>query len=131
MPDFQRTAPFSSYHAFHDPFTAATITGNLDAFWTPLVDAHQVPCVKVYSVALLCHGAAGAVSVACDFNGRSPAANACVGTWGTWIFETTLPTNAPTDYKLFLDGNDRTLDSVNTRCASIRGSGPPGCISID
>ncbi len=119
-PSFVRQTLFPTYAAFHDSLSAlaarpigAERDSLLDVFWSWLVDAGQVPYAQGEQAAFLYRGTAAAVSWAGDFNGWNPAAGARLGDTDVWMLEQGLPTDARTDYKLILPGNNWILDPAN------------------
>ncbi|WP_456428363.1 alpha/beta hydrolase-fold protein [Rhodocaloribacter sp.] len=119
-PDFERAALFPSYAAFHDSLTAvvnvedaAVRDSLLDVFWDDLLDGNQVPYAQGESVAFLYRGAASSVAWRGDFNGWGESPGVRLGDTDVWMFETTLPADARTDYKVFRNGSEWMLDPAN------------------
>jgi enterochelin esterase family protein len=88
----------------------------LNAFWTTLQNAGQVPYAQGNQYAFLYRGNGSSVAFPGDLNGWSTSAGSAGATnfAGTnlWIREGMLPTDARTDYKIVVNGN-WILDSAN------------------
>ena len=119
-PDYVRQPLFDSYADFKNQLTSivgiadATQRNNaLNAFWTTLQNAGQVPYAQGNQYAFLYRGNATTVQFAGDFNGwnvRQSATN-FAGT-NLWIREGTLAADARTDYKVVVNSN-WILDPAN------------------
>jgi enterochelin esterase-like enzyme len=124
-PNYQRQQIFSSYQEFKDELTAisgvadpAQRTAQLDALWTQLRNAGQIPYAQGDRTAFLYRGAASSVALAGDFNGWNPGGSSwraaqLAGT-DLWVLEKTLPTDARLDYKFVLGGSNWILDPANS-----------------
>ncbi len=123
-PDFVRQEIFPSYADFKsellsivDLADVGERTAQLNAFWTTLQNAGQVPYAQGDQVAFLYRSSASSVSWPGDFNGWNPNSAGWQGTRfaGTdlWILEKTLPTDARLDYKVVANGN-WLLDPANS-----------------
>lgn len=119
-PDFQRQPLFTSYAAFLDALRARTTlppgtdrTQQLDAFWQQLQEAGQIPYAHGDSVAFLYRGAASSVAWRGDFNGWGQWPGTELDGAEVWIYETTFPSDARLDYKVFVDGTNWILDPAN------------------
>ena len=91
-PNYQRQQIFPSYQDFKNQLTAAA--GNaaqLDAMWSQLRSAGQVPYAQGNQVALLYRGPATSVQFAGDFNGWSPS-----GSWPGCASTTSWPVSVET-----------------------------------
>ena len=124
-PDYLRQQIFPSYADFKaELLSIVNITdpalreSELNAFWTTLENAGQVPYAQGNQYAFLYRGSATSVSFAGDLNGWNPSAGSAQATnyAGTnlWIREGTLPTDARTDYKIVVNGSSWILDPVNS-----------------
>ena len=127
-PNFQRQQIFSSYQEFKNQLTAAA--GNatqLDAFWTQLKNAGQIPYAQGGQMAFLYRGAATSVSFPGDFSGWDPNQSSAKATQlagsNVWLLEKTFPTDARLDYKVVTGGSNWILDPDN-RLQMWSGFGP-------
>jgi len=123
-PDYIRQTIFPSYLDFKTELLATVNLADpvqraaeLDAFWTTLQNAGQVPYAQDNQVAFLYRGSASSVTWPGDFNGWNPSSSSWQGTQfsGTdlWIVEKTFPTDARLDYKVTLNGSNWILDPAN------------------
>lgn len=123
-PNYVRQPLFGSYAEFRgeidriagvaDPMAR---TAQLDALWSQLRAAGQVPYAQGNRAAFLYRGAASSVSFPGDVNGWNASSSAVRATQvaGTnlWMWETTLPPDARLDYKIVLGGSNWILDPAN------------------
>jgi enterochelin esterase family protein len=115
-PNYQRQQIFPSYQDFKTAVTAAVANpAQLDALWTQLRNAGQIPYAQGNQVALLYRGAATSVSFAGDFNGWNPNSQWQASSMGgnVWLLEKNLAPNARIDYKVILNGNNWINDPGN------------------
>ncbi len=107
--DVLRQTIFPSYTVFKSELQNAVTNNTLEAFWTTLQNAAQVPYVQDDQVAFLYRGDANSVAWPGDFNGWNPDASGWQGTQvpGTdlWILEKTFPSEARLDYKIVRNGS--------------------------
>ncbi|HEY6563615.1 MAG TPA: hypothetical protein VIY86_03925, partial [Pirellulaceae bacterium] len=89
-------------------------TQQLDALWSQWRAAGQVPFALGDKVAFLYRGNATSVAWRGDFNSWGTSSGVRQGNTDLWMLERTLPANARTDYKLFLNQRDWLLDPANT-----------------
>jgi enterochelin esterase family protein len=127
-PDFHREQIFSSYQEFKDRLSAITAISDatqrqteLNAFWTQLRSAGQVPYAQGDATAFLYRGPATSVLLAGDFNGWNPSSSSSSATQlaGTdlWMLERSFPADARLDYKFVTGGNNWILDPANSLLA--------------
>lgn len=124
-PDFVRKPVFASFQEFKDRLTAISNVADatqrlaeLNALWSQLQAAGQVPYSQDGQVTFLYRGAANAVAWAGDFNGWNPATSGWAGmklaNTDLWMLEKTFPTDARLDYKVVTDGSNWILDPANS-----------------
>ena len=123
-PDYVRQQIFPSYNDFRaevqrivDLTDSTQRTMELDTLWQQLQDAGQVPYAQDNQVAFLHRSlAGGSVSWPGDANGWNPSdpnwQGTRMGNTDLYILETTLPTDARVDYKIFRNGS-WILDPAN------------------
>ena len=112
-PDYVRVPLFDTYEDFRTTLFTAAENPNpvlrdaeLDALFASLESAGQVPFAIGDHAAFLYRGSGGSVAWPGDYNGWSTTTPAQrIGTSDVWILEQTLPSDARTDYKLFLNGS--------------------------
>ncbi|MEM9379679.1 MAG: hypothetical protein AAGB93_06975, partial [Planctomycetota bacterium] len=87
----------------------------LDALWTELRAAEQIPWRSGTTAVFLYRGACGSAAVAGDHNRWNPARGSLrrVEPLDVWLRRTTFPEDARVDYKLVLDGDRWELDPEN------------------
>ncbi|TWT43327.1 alpha/beta hydrolase [Botrimarina hoheduenensis] len=119
-PDYVRRPLFETYADFRDALDAATGIGDaatrtaaVDVLWQDLTNAGQTPFAVGNRVAFLYRGAATSVGWRGDFNRWGVAAGVKLGQSDVWIHEATFPSDARTDYKVFLNGSNWVLDPAN------------------
>jgi enterochelin esterase family protein len=123
-PNYVRQEIFPSYADFKNELLSIVGISDptqreseLNAFWTTLRGAGQVPYAQGNQYAFLYRGNATSVSFAGDLNGWNPSTSSARATnfAGTnlWIREGTLATDARTDYKVVLNGSNWILDPAN------------------
>lgn len=114
-PNYVREEIFPSYQDFKNELNSIVNVvdpvereAQLDAFWTMLQDAGQVPYAQDDQVAFMYRGAGAVVSWPGDFNGWNPSASSWQGVQqgGTdlLLLEKTFPGDARLDYKIFVNG---------------------------
>ena len=108
----QPDLPFATFAQFTDSLAAIGAIADddarddaLDALWTDLVAAEQVPFALGDSAAFLYRGSAGSVQVAGDHSSWSPRPLSRVGLSDAWLRVYSFPEAARLDYKLVVDGN--------------------------
>lgn len=117
-PAFRRDSLFASYTAFKAALTtAAADPAALDAFWSRLRAAGQVPYAQGDSVAFLYRGPAAAVAWHGDFDAWGRAGGVAsqgrrLGGSDVWILEHAFPPSARIDYKVVV-GSQWLLDPAN------------------
>jgi enterochelin esterase family protein len=120
---YQRQQIFNTYADFKSQLQsivniadATERNTQLNAFWTTLQNAGQIPYAQGNQYAYLYRGNATSVSFAGDFNSWNPSASSAQATnyAGTnlWIREGTLAPDARTDYKVVVNSN-WILDPAN------------------
>jgi enterochelin esterase family protein len=119
-PNYVRQPLFNSYAEFKSELTTivgiadATERNNaLNAFWTTLQNAGQVPYAQGNQYAFLYRGNASTVQFAGDFNGWGPQSATNYPGTNLWIREGTLAADGRTDYKVVVNNNNWILDSAN------------------
>lgn len=87
----------------------------LDALWTELREAEQIPWRSDGTAVFLFRGPRESVAVAGDHNRWNPATGPLtrVEPLDVWLRRTSFPEDARIDYKLVLDGDEWTLDPEN------------------
>lgn len=111
-PNYVREEIFPSYQDFKDELNSIVNLADpverdtqLDAFWTMLQDAGQVPYAQDNQVAFMYRGAGATVSWPGDFNGWNPSSpswqGAQQGATDLVLLEKTFPSDARLDYKIF------------------------------
>lgn len=120
-PSFERKQVIPSFQAFQSELKAIAATSDasarktqLDALWSKLRSAGQVPFAHGNQYAMLYRGEADRVSFAGDHTNWQPSATATrlPGT-DLWVHEGTLPADARIDYKIVVNGRDWRLDTAN------------------
>ncbi|MEO0531378.1 MAG: alpha/beta hydrolase-fold protein [Planctomycetota bacterium] len=119
-PNYVREPIFDTYEEFRAALDAATgladtaeRTAAVDALWNDLTDAGQVPFAIGDQAAFLYRGSASSVSWRGDFNRWGEAPGVRLGQSDIWLLERTFPSDARTDYKVFVNGFDWKLDPDN------------------
>ena len=119
-PDYVRQPVFDTYDEFRAALDAATgLTDTaarnaaVNALWNDLTAAGQVPFAIGDQAALLYRGSASSVSWRGDFNGWAESPGTRLGQSDVWLLERTFPSDARTDYKVFVNGFDWRLDPAN------------------
>ncbi|MEN0111538.1 MAG: alpha/beta hydrolase-fold protein, partial [Planctomycetota bacterium] len=115
-----RTPLFGTYEEFRTELDAATQIADaaqreaaVDGLWDRLNAAGQVPLAIGDRVAWLYRGPASSVGWRGDFNRWSVAPGSRLGQSDVWIHESSFPSDARTDYKVFLNNRDWVLDPSN------------------
>jgi enterochelin esterase-like enzyme len=119
-PNYVRQPLFNSYAEFKNQLTSivgiadATERNNaLNAFWTTMQNAGQVPYAQGNQYAFLFRGNASTVQFAGDFNGwNNPQAATNYAGTNLWIREGTLAADGRTDYKVVVNSS-WILDPAN------------------
>lgn len=119
-PNYQRVPLYDTYDQFRTALTnIVNVTDpvirnqQFDAFFQRLLNAGQVPYAIDDRVAFLYRGNANQVTWRGDFNSWGISTGQRLGDSNVWILERTLPANARTDYKLFLNNFDWRIDPLN------------------
>ena len=114
--------PFESAGALLDSLDAASSIADadardaaLDAIWTDLRAAGQIPFAAGDSAVFLWRGVAGQVAVAGDHTGWTPARSPLtrIGQGDVWARAERFPPASRLDYKLVLNGSNWILDPAN------------------
>jgi enterochelin esterase family protein len=119
-PNYVRHPVYDSYSDFKaavnsivaNPDPTAQLQ-QLNAFWTTMRNAGQVPFAIGDRVAFMYRGNASSVAFRGDFNGWGTANATKQGNTDLWMLERTLPSNARSDYKPYLNGTTYILDPAN------------------
>jgi enterochelin esterase-like enzyme len=122
-PNFVRQPVFATYGDFKAELLSIVGISDpgqrereLNAFWTTLQNAGQVPYAQGNQFAFLYRGSGSSVSFPGDLNSWDSSSSSAQATnfAGTnlWIREGTLPSDARSDYKIVLNGN-WILDPAN------------------
>jgi len=108
----QPDLPFATFAQFTDSLAAIgaiadadTRDDALDALWTDLVAAEQIPFALGDSAAFLYRGSASTVQVAGDHSSWSPRPLSRIGQSEAWLRVYSFPEAARLDYKLIVNGS--------------------------
>jgi len=90
----------------------------IQAWWTTLSDASQIPLIEQDSVYFLFQGSAKSVEWMGDFNGWGyqkdfPNKGKQISGTDIWILKARFPKDARLDYKILVDGSNWILDPEN------------------
>lgn len=113
-PDTDRIPSFDALSTALD--AASSDPAALDALWTRLVRAGQVPFIAGDTVVFLYKGAGDAVAWRGDFTGWSQHPDLPgrrVGNSDLWLLAQNFPQDARVEYKIVIDGKHAILDPAN------------------
>ena len=131
-PNYVREEIFPSYQDFKDELNSIVNLADpverdtqLDAFWTMLQDAGQVPYAQDNQVAFMYRGAGATVSWPGDFNGWNPSSpswqGAQQGATDLVLLEKTFPSDARLDYKIVSTAPGFSTRQIRCRCGAASG----------